>query len=308
MTPSSWTIAAIGPSPLSTVEARIRALLEALSLKVTGVEVSPSVAGMHGAAFLVSSHSTLTLPELRDSVRQGAAQTGADLALLETAAFRTRKRLLVFDLDSTLIQNETIDEFAQVRGVHERVQAITESAMRGERDFVQALTERVALLKGLTLEEIDAAYARIRLTPGAAELVAAARALGCKTAVLSGGFTAVTSKIRDRLGLDEAASNTLEFDEGKATGRLTPPIMDSAHKAKVLVEIAIRHGIPLDQVIAVGDGANDLAMLERAGLGIAFNAKPKVQEKAAMALNLPDLRSVLYLMGLQTESEWAAVL
>jgi phosphoserine phosphatase len=202
-------------------------------------------------------------------------------------------------MDSTLIQQEVIDELAVSLGVQDKVSAITHRAMNGELDFDQSLRERVRLLKGTPESAIVQVLDRIHLTPGAEELVRILKRLGYRTAVISGGFIEVVEPIRKRLGLDYAYANTLEVRDGVLTGEVLGTIVNRQRKAELLVNIAQAERIELDQVIAVGDGANDLDMLHRAGLGIAFNAKRTVQEQAQAAINQTSLLSILYLLGIR---------
>ena len=221
-----------------------------------------------------------------------------DIALQAEGLFRRSKRLIVFDMDSTLIQGEVIDELAREHGVYDEVAAITHQAMQGQLDFNESLKRRVEKLKGLSSKKMKNVSARIQLTPGADELISTLKQLGYKVALISGGFTWVANQLRDQLGIDYSYANTLEIKDEVLTGKVIPPIVNAQRKAELLEEIAKKEGIHLDQVIAIGDGANDLLMLEKAGLGIAFNAKPIVCEKADTALSQKSLRSVLYLLGL----------
>lgn len=221
-----------------------------------------------------------------------------NIAFQKENLYRRSKRLLVLDMDMTLIQMEVIDELARAAGVDDKVVKITEKAMNGEIEFNQALTERVALLEGLSQESLEEVYKKIVFTEGAKELITVAKHLGYKTAVLSGGFTYFTNKIKDLLQLDYAYANTLEIIDGKVTGKVTGDIVNAKRKSELLEEIAELENISLDQVIAVGDGANDLLMLEKAGLGVAFNAKPRVKEEAKCALSSKPLNSIFYLLGI----------
>ena len=211
--------------------------------------------------------------------------------------------LAVFDMDSTLIQQEVIDELARSVGRYEQVAAVTEAAMRGELNFEESLQQRVAKLEGVSTSIWDYMKANvITFTPGAPELIKALKSLGWKTAVLSGGFTPLAYWVRDTLGLDHAYANQLETDAAgsKLTGKLLPdaPIVGPSLKKETLLRLAKENGIPLSHTIAVGDGSNDLPMIGAAGLGIAFNAKPKVQEAAPARLNSTSLKDILYVLGL----------
>lgn len=226
------------------------------------------------------------------------AEFGVDIAVQEENLFRRAKRLIVMDMDSTLIQIEVIDELAKEAGVGERVVAITHRAMNGEISFSEALRERVRLLKGLPVSVLQKVYKRMPYTPGGKELIQILKKLGYKTAVLSGGFDYFTSRVKEKVGLDYAYSNNLEVKDGKVTGEILGEIVDGKRKAALMEEIARKEGISLDQVIAIGDGANDLPMITQAGLGIAFNAKPRVREAAPYNVTQKNLDSILYLLGI----------
>jgi phosphoserine phosphatase len=225
---------------------------------------------------------------------------GLQVVIQNDHIFRRYKRLAIFDMDSTLIQQEVIDEIARQLGVQDKVSAITERAMNGELDFAASLRERCALLRGVPSTVFDELKTVISLSPGAANLVRAFKKLGYKTAVLSGGFTPLTSWQASQLGLDHAHANHLALSkDGKAlTGELEGDIVDAEKKKQLVQSIAQSYNIPLSQVIAIGDGANDLPMLHVAGLGIAFNAKPRVQLQAPSRLNSSTLLDILYLLGL----------
>ena len=227
------------------------------------------------------------------------ARFRCDLALQREKLTRRIKRLVVMDMDSTLIQQEVIDELAVSLGVQAQVSAITHRAMNGELDFDESLRERVRLLKGTPKSALTDVLDRIQLTPGAEQLVRVLKRLGYRTAVISGGFIEVVEPIQKRLGLDYAFANTLEIENGVLTGEVLGTIINRKRKAELLESIARSERIELDQVIAVGDGANDLDMLHRAGLGIAFNAKRTVQEQAATAINQQSLLCILYLLGMR---------
>jgi phosphoserine phosphatase len=202
------------------------------------------------------------------------------------------------DMDSTLIQIEVIDELARLAGVGAQVALITERAMNGELDFPAALRERVALLSGLPAAALEEVYRNIPFTPGAKTLIRVLKRLGFKTAVISGGFSYFADRIKDDLGLDYAYANVLEIVDGFVTGRVIGQVVDGGRKAELLEEIAAKEGVTLDQAIAIGDGANDLPMLGKAGLGIAFNAKARVREEANYHINQQRLDSILYLLGI----------
>jgi phosphoserine phosphatase len=202
-------------------------------------------------------------------------------------------------MDSTLIQAEVIDELAKLHGVGEQVSAITESAMRGELDFKQSFTRRVALLRGLPVQRLQEVLHSVPLAGGAEKLIQTVKSLGYKAAVLSGGFSFFGEYLQKRLGLDYVFANELEIENGVVTGRVAGGILDGAKKAELLRTIAAKENISLDQVVAVGDGANDLPMLSIAGMGIAFHAKPLVRKSARHAVSYLGLDSLLYLIGVR---------
>jgi phosphoserine phosphatase len=212
----------------------------------------------------------------------------------------------VMDVDSTLVQGEVIEMLAERAGCLDRVSEVTESAMRGELDFEESLRHRVALLEGLPAEALDEVYEAIELAPGARTLVRTLKRLGYRFAIVSGGFSRVTDRIAADLGIDFAAANDLEIVDGRLTGRILGPVVDRAGKAAALRRFAERAGVPLAATVAIGDGANDLDMLSAAGLGVAFNAKPVVQQAADTAVNVPYLDAILYLLGISREEIEAA--
>jgi phosphoserine phosphatase len=230
---------------------------------------------------------------------------GVDIGLQEDTPYRRHRRLIAFDMDSTLIQAEIIDELASRAGVEDRVSRITESAMRGEIDFRQSLRERVALLRGLDESVLKEVASGMPLTEGAERLIRNLKVLGYRVAILSGGFTYFGRHLQDRLGIDYVYANELEIEDGRLTGRVQGDIVDGARKAELLSHLAERENISLEQVIAVGDGANDLPMLDLAGLGIAFRAKPVVREGAEQALSNVGLDAILYFLGLRDREAMA---
>jgi phosphoserine phosphatase len=238
---------------------------------------------------------------LRAALVAAAAEHGIDVAIQPERLEAGIKRLVLLDVDSTLIQDEVIELLAEEAGVLDQVADITNRAMAGELGFAGSLRERVALLEGLDAGAIDTVRERIRLTPGARTFVRTLKRLGFKVAIVSGGFTPFTDRLRDELGLDHAVANHLEVVDGKLTGRTVGPVVDRQRKAEVLREIAELEGLDLAQCVAVGDGANDLAMLAAAGLGIAFNAKPVVREAADTSVTVPYLDAILFLLGIRRD-------
>jgi phosphoserine phosphatase len=234
---------------------------------------------------------------LRTALGSVAASTGADIAVEQVGLARRSKRLIVLDVDSTLVRGEVIDELAARAGRAAEVARITAAAMNGELDFAESLRARVSALAGLPVEVLDEVREALVLTPGARTLIRTLQRLGFRCGIVSGGFTQITDPLAEELGLDFAAANTLEVADGRLTGGLVGEIMDRPGKARALQRFAAGYGIPLDQTVAVGDGANDLDMLSAAGLGIAFNAKPFVREQADTALNQPYLDAVLQVLG-----------
>lgn len=235
--------------------------------------------------------------QLRAEFLTIAQELNVDIAFQQDSIFRRNRRLVVFDMDSTLIDAEVIDELAKAAGVGEQVAAITERAMRGELDFQASFRERMALLKGLPESTLEQIGETLRLTEGAETLISQLRRLGYKTAILSGGFTYFAERLQKRLGIDYVYANTLLVKDGLVTGEVQMPIVDGQRKADLLRELAQREGISLEQTIAVGDGANDLPMLSIAGLGVAFRAKPLVKKSAKQAISTLGLDGILYLLG-----------
>ena len=234
---------------------------------------------------------------LRAEFLQISADMNVDIAFQEDTQFRRNRRLVVFDMDSTLIDAEVIDELAKEAGVGEQVSEITEQAMRGEIDFTESFARRVGLLKGLDESVLLTVSKRLNLTEGAERLISTLKGLGYKTAILSGGFTYFAKNLQQILGIDYIYANELEIEDGKVTGRVTGQVVDGARKAQLLLEIAEKENIQQEQVIAVGDGANDLPMLSKAGLGVAFRAKPLVKESAEHSISTLGLDGILYLIG-----------
>ena len=241
------------------------------------------------------------IADLRRELSEAAPLLGVDVAVQHAGLDRRGQRLVVMDVDSTLIQDEVIDLLAERAGVLDEVAEITERAMRGEIDFAESLKERVALLAGLPAEALEETARRIRLTPGARTLCRTLRRLGFRVCLVSGGFREVIAPLAEQLDIDGLRANALEIVEGRLTGRVTGVIVDRHGKREALEEFAREFGIPVARTIAIGDGANDLDMLDAAGLGIAFNAKPVVQAAADTAVNAPYHDSVLFLLGITRE-------
>jgi phosphoserine phosphatase len=243
---------------------------------------------------------------LRAALAAEAVEQGVDIAVERASLYRRARRLVVMDVDSTLVQGEVIEMLAAEAGCEEEVARVTAAAMAGELDFEESLRARVALLKGLPVDAVDRVRARVRLTPGARTLVRTLKRMGYAVGVVSGGFTAVTDDLVRDLGLDHALANVLEVADGRLTGSVVGDVVDRAAKAAALRRFADVEGVTLAQTVAIGDGANDLDMLAAAGLGIAFNAKPVVRDAADTALSVPFLDAVLFLLGISREEIEAA--
>ncbi len=243
---------------------------------------------------------------LRTVLARESVQLGVDVAVQRAGLDRRAMRLVVMDVDSTLLQDEAIELLAASAGFAAEVRELTAAAMRGELDFAESLHRRVALLAGLDASVIDEVVARLRLAPGARTLIRTLKRLGYRCGVVSGGFTQFTDWLTIELGLDFAEANTLEIAGGKLTGKVIGQVVDRAGKERALRHFAATAGVPLSQTVAVGDGANDLDMISAAGLGIAFNAKPAVRDAADTSLSVPHLDAILYLLGISRDDVEAA--
>jgi phosphoserine phosphatase len=239
-----------------------------------------------------------TAPDM-DTVR--AALDGAPIDAIATMAEGRRKSLLIADMDSTIVTGETLDELADFAGLKERISAITARAMNGELDFKAALRERVAMLRGLPLDALDKTWQRVRLTPGARELVATMRAHGAYTALVSGGFTFFTGRVAALVGFDMHRSNVLLDDGAALAGHVAEPILDRDSKLETLIRLVAKRGLQMSATLAVGDGANDLDMIRTAGLGVAFRAKPIVASEARAHIDHGDLRALLFAQGYRAD-------
>jgi phosphoserine phosphatase len=279
------------------------------ALSTTLAEFSANIAKIsrlsHGELRSIEVHVDMPGGEnpapLKEALLRLGMSSAFDIALQREGIFRRSKRMVVMDMDSTLIPIEVIDELARAHGVAEQVAAVTEQAMAGEMDYDESLRRRLALLEGLDVGVLKRIASELPLTEGAEKLIRALKRLGYRTAVISGGFSVAAEQLKARLGIDYAYSNTLEIKGGRLTGRVLGAIVNAKRKAELLDTIAQSEGVLLDQVIAVGDGANDLLMLERAGLGIAFRAKPKLQAAADTSITAGGLDSILFLLGLSAD-------
>jgi phosphoserine phosphatase len=255
----------------------------------------------------IEMHVSGTDPHrLRTMLAAEAAVQSVDVAVQPATLLRHGMRLVVMDVDSTLVQGEVIEMLADHAGCLAEVKAVTDQAMRGDLDFEESLRARVALLKGLDARALDQVYDDLVLAPGARTLVRTLKRLGYRFAIVSGGFSQVTDRIAADLGIDFAAANELEIVDGRLTGRIVGPVVDRAGKAEALRRFAAKAGVSEGATVAIGDGANDLDMLSAAGLGIAFNAKPVVQRAADTAVNVPYLDAIVYLLGISREEIEAA--
>ncbi|WP_329055767.1 phosphoserine phosphatase SerB [Amycolatopsis sp. NBC_01488] len=273
---------------LASLGANIDAIRSVADYPVTGLELYVSV----------DQDTPEADAALRLELADAAVEASVDIAVERAGITRRAKRLVVFDVDSTLIQGEVIEMLGAHAGVEPEIREITEAAMRGELNFSESLERRVALLEGLSATAIDEVAASIELTPGARTTIRTLKRMGFKTGVVSGGFTQVIGGLVEELGLDFAAANELEIVDGKLTGKVVGEVVDRAGKAKVLRRFADEYDVPLEQCVAVGDGANDIDMLSAAGMGVAFNAKPALREVADTALSHPYLDAVLFVLGL----------
>jgi phosphoserine phosphatase len=249
----------------------------------------------------INVNGVQNLSRLKERVIARSHELNIDLALQKMEAYRKNKRIVFFDMDSTLIDMEIIDEMAERAGVFKEVSRITEKARRGDLDFEEALVQRVALLKGLKVKELEKIREEMRLSEGADELVATLKRLGYKLGVVSGGFHYFADYLKDKMGLDFAYANQLEIKNGRLTGKVVGKIVDNTYKAKIVNVVSDAEGVLLDQTVAIGDGANDVLMLGQAGLGIAYNARGKLDRAANMSLGQARLKNILYILGISEE-------
>ncbi|HKF48648.1 MAG TPA: phosphoserine phosphatase SerB [Terracidiphilus sp.] len=305
-----FIITVLGRAITARQLARVSGILARHSMNIERIDrlsgqLVPSETAANACVEFAVSGESANEQAMRAEFLAAAQELEIDIAFQRESIFRRNRRLFAFDMDSTLIQGEVIDELARLAGVGEQVSRITEAAMRGELNFDESFARRVALLKGLAAERVYSLVDSIPLAEGAERLIRTLRLLGYKTAILSGGFTFFAEHLQRRLGIDYVHANELETADGVVTGRVIPPVVNGARKAELLGEIAREEGISLEQVVAVGDGANDIPMLNLAGMGIAYRAKPLVRQKADQAISALGLDGLLYLIGVR---EWDLVL
>jgi phosphoserine phosphatase len=301
-TTTALCVTVLGPLADGAAAARITGFMaeQAMNIREMRSLSHSELSGLELIADLAPGRKLLDgeLATLRGAFLRMGMELGVDLAVQKDDMFRRTKRLVCMDVDSTFVRGEFIDELAELAGCKQKVSEITASAMRGELDFKQALAERVKLLEGLPLDRAMTLMDKIELTPGADRLVETLRSLGFRIGLVSGGFTVFVDELKRRYGLDFAFANELEIDGGLLTGRVRGTVVDGERKAQVLKDMAQVYNCRLEQTVAIGDGANDMLMLQTAGLGIAFRAKPKLQEVASMSLNHNErLDTLLHLMG-----------
>ncbi len=300
-----WIITILGRQLTASNIALVSEVIVEQGLNIDAIQRltgrQPLLEGSLPAAKACIEFSVRGTPENRSEMQSRfieiSSREGFDISMQEDTMYRRCRRLICFDMDSTLIQTECIDQLAEKAGVGDKVRAITESAMRGEIDFRESFTERVALLKGLDVNVMEEIAESLPITEGVDRMMQVLKRAGFKTAILSGGFTFFGEYLRRRFGFDYVYANELEVEDGKLTGRYVGEVVDGKRKAELLRLIAQVENVNIAQTIAVGDGANDLPMLSAAGLGIAFHAKPKVKESAKQSISTIGIDGVLYFLG-----------
>lgn len=299
-----FIITMLGRSITAEHLARVTGIIAGHGMNVDRIErlsgqLSPGDSPGDACVELAISGEAVHEPDMRADFLAAAQALSIDIAFQRESIFRRNRRLFAFDMDSTLIQGEVIDELAKLAGVGDRVAQITEAAMRGELNFDESFTRRVALLKGLPAERVETVLKTIPLAEGAERLIRTLRLLGYRIAILSGGFTLFARHLQQSLGIDYVHANELAIADGVVSGKVIPPIVNGQRKASLLGEIAQAEGISLEQVVAVGDGANDIPMLKLAGMGIAYRAKPLVRQSAPQSISRLGLDGLLYLIGVR---------
>jgi phosphoserine phosphatase len=294
-----FIVSAVSPTSISAgFISDLSAALSKFNLNIQRITNQTPNSSLKSLDIYISSDKDIDDIELKSTVMTLSQKHRVDLAVIKDNVFRYNKRLIVFDMDSTLIQSEVIDELAVLHGVSDQVKEITHKAMNGEIDFNQSLGKRVGLLKGLKKEKALSLMDQIKMTPGTETFLKVVKSLGYKTAVISGGFTLFTEYLRQKYSFDYAFANELEIKDDTLTGNVIPPIVNGEHKAFLLNLISQQESISLEQVVAIGDGANDLPMLSRAGMGIAFHAKEIVKKNAEHNMSFGPMTSILNLLGI----------
>ncbi len=292
------TITARQISSVASIIAENRLNIDGITRLTGRISLKKPQANPRACVQLAVSGQPLNILDMRRKFMEISQKTGIDISFHVDNIYSKNRKLVVFDMDSTLIQAEVIVELAKLAGVGEKVNKITESAMRGEIDFKESFRKRVALLKGIKEEQLATISSNLPLTDGAELVAKTLKGLGYKLGILSGGFTFVGEYLKERLGFDYMYANELDIENGLVTGKVVGDIVDGEKKAILLRQIAQRENLALEQTIAVGDGANDLPMISIAGLGVAFNAKPVVRQKTSNAISSVGLDGLLYLIGL----------
>ena len=293
---SLWALTLLAPRSTASIVAVVAEVMAQHGANIVSIR-RLAQADIRAAEFIVDTSGVFDLAAFRRDLVLRAGDAGIDVSLARESVYRQSKRLVVLDGDSTLIAGEIIDELARVAGVEDRVAAITAQAMAGELDFTESLRERVALLAGIEVSQLLDVAKSVALTPGAQEMIDVLKRLGFKVGVISGGFTFFTNYLKELLQLDYAYGNTLETRDGRLTGAVIPPILDAQGKADRVREIAAQERMPLSQIVGVGDGANDIPMLQTVGLGVAFCAKEATRMAADGAIHQNSLSGLLYLLG-----------
>lgn len=300
-----YALTCISSHPLADVLARVTPILAARGINIVTIRcLAESL--LSGVEMIVDATRSQPHDRFKQDILAAAGELGIDLAIQRETVFRRNKRLLIFDMDRTLIAGHTLNELAALQGVGREVEALTDLALAGTMDYRESVRRRVALLAGVTRERLESVAQQIALNQGVERLLKAIKRLGYRVALVSGGLDYFTAYVRERLGLDYAFGNRLEMKDGVATGRLEGEIIDAEAKARILGELAAREHINPEQIVAIGDGANDVLMLSQAGLGIAYRAQPLVTERADARLSAGALLSILYFLGI-TERDLAEI-